>query len=70
MNANEVPYVALRHLRLVSKGVVSHIERGDIFSFDGDEGVDVSLLLKEKAIRIYTKPIPEVNSEPTTRESM
>ena len=70
VNANEIPYVALRPLRLVSKGVVSHIERGDIFSFDGDEGVDVSLLLKEKAIRIYTKPIPEVNSEPTTRESM
>jgi len=55
MNANEITYVALRPLRLVSKGVVTHIERGDIFSFDGNEGVDVRLLVQENAIRVYTK---------------
>ena len=59
MNANEIPYTALRPLRLMSKGVVSRIERGDIFSFDGDEGVDVDMLLNERAIKVYTGPMPQ-----------
>ncbi|MAH50253.1 hypothetical protein CMI37_30815 [Candidatus Pacearchaeota archaeon] len=50
MNDNEIVYVANVRLRLWSGGKLATIEPGGKFSFDGDEGIDVAMLLRNKSI--------------------
>ena len=55
-------YTAMVKLRFWAMGEddqrqLQRISPGDIFSFDGSEGVDVDLLLKGHAIREYQEPI-------------
>uniref|UniRef100_A0A6M3LDY0 Uncharacterized protein n=1 Tax=viral metagenome TaxID=1070528 RepID=A0A6M3LDY0_9ZZZZ len=43
-------YLAMTRLRFISGGKLCTVEPKQIFSFDGDEGVDIGLLLRTKAI--------------------
>jgi len=60
------PYIAARSLVIPQgRGGALKIDRGDVFSFDGDEpSVDRNLdrLLREGAIQFYKKP-PEAMTE-------
>ena len=47
---SEETYLALTRLRFISGGKLCTIEPKEVFSFDGDEGVDVDMLLRQKAI--------------------
>ena len=58
------PYIA-RHKLLIPQGpgkVPSSVRMfiGDVFTFDGDEPIDIRGLLRKQAIQPYTKPLETV----------
>ncbi len=55
------PYIARRKL-LIPQGPGNtpsslRIFKGDVFSFDGDEPIDIRSLLRTQAIQPYTEPL-------------
>lgn len=58
------PYICLRKL-LIPQGpgqVPSSLRqfKGDVFSFDGDEPIDINMLLRSQAIMPYTGRLEEL----------
>jgi len=53
------PYIALKALRIPQgKGDgLLKISKGSVFSFDGDEMIDIRALLKGQSIQPYTKSL-------------
>jgi len=69
MRDDEIPYIATRPFRLkTSEGEIQHIERGDVITFDGDEGIDVETMLAAGAIVIDQKRMEALRNGETTCE--
>lgn len=69
MRPDEIPYIATRNFRLLTpEGDVQHIERGDIITFDGNEGVDVDRMLMVGAIIVDQKRLEALRNGESTCE--
>ena len=65
------PYIATRKLT-IPQGKIGQAENGkssmrvfknEVFSFDGDEPIDIDMLLKTLAIQPYTLPLDELEGK-------
>jgi len=61
------PYIARKKL-LIPQGPGKtpssmRIFKSDVFSFDGDEPIDIRGLLRAQAIQPYTKPLESLEAE-------
>jgi len=62
------PYICRRKL-IIPQGKIGMADSGksslkqfpgDVFSFDGDEPIEINMLLRTQAIQPYTKPLAEL----------
>lgn len=63
-----IKYVALRELCLPNPGRKPSSQRlkaGSIFALEGDEGLNIEQLLRQRAIKVF---VEEVQREPNTRK--
>lgn len=65
------PYICRRKL-IIPQGQIGLAESGksslkqfpgDVFSFDGDEPIEINMLLRSQAIMPYTKPVAELEAK-------